>query len=85
MLDKRRKSSEKAFKEACKKNGLVYRKYNKGTETDYIKLIDEEGNNFHLKNDLSIKKCSLDDDDFAATREVFDRASYKIQKGLQKA
>lgn len=86
MLEKRKKSSEKAFKEACKKNGLIYRKYNKGTETDYIKLVDEEGNSFHLNSDLTIKKCSLDDDDFAAAKEVvLDRTSYKIQKGLQKA
>lgn len=89
MLDKRKKNSEKAFSEACKKNGLIYRKYNKGTKKDYIKLVDEEGNSFHLNNDLSIKKCSFEEEDngFAATNEevILDRASYKIQKGLQKA
>ncbi|CUH92474.1 hypothetical protein [Herbinix luporum] len=95
MINKRKISSEKAFKEACKRNGLSYKKHNKGTKTDSIKLVDEEGNSFYLNNDLTIKKCSLEDDnELAVAREGILRggkvckrlkSSYKIQKGLQKA
>lgn len=70
MLDKKRKSSERAFKEACKKNGLVYKKHDKGIESDCVRLIDEGGSCFKLNKDLSIKKCSLDEDnDYVATIE----------------
>lgn len=93
MINKRKLSSEKAFVEACKKNGLIYKKHEKGTQSDYVELVDEEGNCFHLKSDLSIKKCDLqEDNDYAATREVADeririrkgykKTSYKVQKGF---
>lgn len=96
MIRKGKITSEKAFKEACKKNGLIYKKHNKGTKTEYVKLVDEEGNVIRLNNDLTIGKCSLDDDDneMAATAEMVIKrteankrikSSYKIQKGLQKA
>lgn len=93
MLDKRKISSEKAFKEACKKNGLIYRKHAKGSKTGYVELVDEEGNSFYLNNDLSIKKSNLpEDNNYAATREIaaekidlrkgYKKTSYKIQRGF---
>ena len=95
MIKKGKITSEKAFREACKKNGLIYKKYNKGNKTDYVKLVDEEGNIIRLNNDLTISKCSVDEDDeMAATTEMVVnrtepkkrlKSSYKIQKGLQKA
>lgn len=90
--------SERAFREACKKNGLIYNKYNKGVKNDCVKLEDEDGNSFHLNNDLSVDNCSYKkkDNDLAATIEkkslknridtkANKKSSYKIQKGLQKA
>jgi len=93
MIKKGKTASEKAFREACKKNGLIYKKYNKGTKTEYVKLVDEEGNIIRLNNDLTISKCSVDDDEMAAAEMVVNRteakkrlkSSYKIQKGFQKA
>jgi hypothetical protein len=98
IVNKRKTNSERAFGEACKKNGLIYKKYDKAIESsDYVKLADEEGNCFHLNNDLSIKKCSREEDnDLAVAKEsalsrskvkkrLKKNSSYKIQKGLQKA
>ncbi|CRZ34432.1 hypothetical protein DFR55_101205 [Herbinix hemicellulosilytica] len=94
MLRKGKITSEKAFKEACKKNGLIYKKHSKGTKTEYVKLMDEEGNIIRLNDDLTITKCSIDnDDEMAASELVIQRTEvkkglkspYKIQKGLQKA
>lgn len=95
MIRKGKITSEKAFKEACKKNGLIYKKYGKDRKSEYVKLVDEEGNVIHLNNDLTISKCSMDeDDDMAATAEMVVsrtgskkriKSPYKIQKGLQKA
>lgn len=71
MLDKRKKNSESAFKEACKKNGLIYKKHDKGTESDHIRLVNEDGKYFKLKNDLTIKKCCIEEDnDLVATMET---------------
>jgi len=95
MIRKGKITSEKAFKEACKKNGLIYKKHNKGTQSEYVKLVDEEGNIIRLNNDLTISKSSIDEEDemAAANDVVIDRteskkrlkSSYKIQKGFQKA
>ncbi|NLL72055.1 MAG: hypothetical protein GX237_00810 [Clostridiales bacterium] len=96
MTDKRI-GSERAFREACKRNGLIYKKHDKGFETDCVKLEDEDGNSFHLNNDLSVDNCSYKnkDNDLAATSEKKSlknrigskqkKSSYKMQKGLQKA
>lgn len=84
----------RALKEAGKRNGLLYKKHNKGTESEHVKLVDEKGKCFELNNDLSIKKCD-NDNDLAVTKDSSckksaksvskKKASYKMQKGLQKA
>ncbi len=70
-MDKR-KNNEKAFEEACARNGLNFKKHEKETKSEHIKLVDEDGNCFQLNNDLSIKKCCLEneDNDFAAAKDV---------------
>lgn len=98
MTNKRKIGNERAFREACKRNGLNYKKHNKGKEADYVKLEDEDGNSFHLNNDLSVDNCSYknEDNELAASCEKINsnkksgsksikKSSYKIQKGLQKA
>lgn len=98
MTDKSKIRSERAFKEACKRNGLSYNKHNKGKEADYVKLEDEDGNSFHLNKDLSVGNCSYkkEDNELAASYEKSNskkklglksnkKSAYKIQKGLQKA
>lgn len=95
MIESSKSKNAKAFKEACKKNGLVY-KNNKGTESESIKLVGEDGNCFQLNKDMSIKKCNMDDgNDIAVAKDLGykrksksllkKKSSYKIQKGLQKA
>jgi hypothetical protein len=93
----RNKPSEKAFKEACKKNDLIYKKHDNGTESESIELLDEEGNRFNLNKDLSVRKCNNDhhDNELAATKDntikrsakkgLKKNSAYKMQKGLQKA
>lgn len=95
MMNKSKSKNIKALKEAGKRNGLVYKKHNKEAESEFIKLVDEKGNCFQLNNDLTIKKCDNDDNELAVTAEktynkkvdspVKNKASYKMQKGLQKA
>ena len=95
MINSSKAKSIRALKEAGKRNGLIYKKHDKGTESDYVKLVDERGNCFQLNNDLSIKKCDNEDNELAVTEEKQSKkmansiskkkASYKMQKGLQKA
>lgn len=96
MIDSSKAKNVKALKEACNRNGLVYKKHNKGTKTESIELIDESGKCFQLNNDLSIKKCEIDEDNELAVAEDKSykkkvksvskkKTSYKMQKGLQKA
>lgn len=98
MVNRSKVSSDRAFKEACKKNGLNYDQYDKGVKSDYVKLKDEDGNSFHLNNDLSVDSCTYrnKNNDLAATCEKKrlknkvesmskKKSDYKIQKGLQKA
>ncbi|NLL01303.1 MAG: hypothetical protein GX271_11685 [Clostridiales bacterium] len=96
MIDSGKSKSIRALKEAGKRNGLVYKKHNKDSKTETIKLMDENGKCFHLNKDLSIKKCDIDDNDFAVAKDVGckrkakvtvskKKTSFKMQKGLQKA
>lgn len=85
MISKSKISSERAFKEACKKNGLIFNKHDKGNKAESVKLLDEDGNCFKLNNDLSIDKCCLEDkdNDFAVTKDVATGRS-EPRKGFAK-
>jgi hypothetical protein len=94
MSDSSKSRNVKALKEAGKRNGLIYKKHNRGTISESVKLVDEKGDCFQLNNDLSIKKCD-EDNELAAAEDMASKkktksaskkkTSYKIQKGLQKA
>lgn len=95
MIDSSKSKNMRALKEAGKRNGLIYKKHDKGTESESVKLVDEKGNCFHLNNDLSIKKCDKEDNELAVAEDKAykkraksfskKKTSYKMQKGLQKA
>jgi hypothetical protein len=94
MINSSKAKNFRALKEAGKRNGLIFKKHSKGMETDTIKLVDEKGNCFQLSSDMTIKKCDDDDNEFAVAEERCchqaksvskKKASYKMQKGLQKA
>ncbi|MDD4113411.1 MAG: hypothetical protein PHC56_10340 [Herbinix sp.] len=95
MIESSKSKNVRALKEAAKRNGLIYKKHNKGTESEFVKLVDEKGNSFQLNNNLSIKKCDDDDNELAVAEDKASKkkaksvprkkTSYKMQKGLQKA
>ena len=95
MMDGSKSKNIRALKEAAKRNGLIYKKHDKGNVSESVRLRDENGKRFELNKDLTIKKCDEDGNELAAARDAAlkkrvksisdSKASYKMQKGLQKA